>query len=94
VAVTGGWIVFEDESGQRLRPPVARTWAPVGQTPVIGVSGKGSGRVSIAGLVCLRSGRRGRLFYRIRVHHGRKHERRSLSEADYATLITAVVRNS
>jgi transposase len=88
-AVTGAWICFEDESGQTLRPPVARTWAPVGQTPVIGVSGKGSGRVSIAGLVCLQPGRRGRLFYRIRAHRGRTGERRSLSEADYATLITA-----
>lgn len=88
-AVTGAWVCFEDESGQTLRPPVARTWAPVGQTPVIGVSGKGSGRVSVAGLVCLKPGHRGRLFYRIRAHRGGKNERRSLSEADYATLITA-----
>jgi DDE superfamily endonuclease len=88
-AATGAWICFEDESGQTLRPPVARTWAPVGQTPVVAVSGKGSGRVSVAGLVCLRPGTRGRLFYRIRAHHGRTGERRSLSEADYATLITA-----
>jgi hypothetical protein len=88
-AVTGAWVCFEDESGATLRPPVARTWAPAGQTPVIGVSGKGSGRVSVTGPVCLRPDYRGRLFYRIRAHHGRKNERRSLSEADYATLITA-----
>ncbi len=56
---------------------------------MIAVSGKGSGRVSVAGLVCLRPARRGRLFYRIRVHRGRKGERRSLSEADYAGLIAA-----
>ncbi|MBB4937896.1 hypothetical protein FHR32_002201 [Streptosporangium album] len=43
------WILFEDESGQSLRPPKGRTWAPVGKTPVVKVSGKGSGRVSIAG---------------------------------------------
>jgi hypothetical protein len=56
---------------------------------VVKVSGKGSGRVSIAGLVCLRPGGRGRMMYRLVVHRGRKGERRSLSEADYANLITA-----
>ena len=51
--------------------------------------GRGSGRVSVAGLVCLRPGARGHLFYRMRVHRGRKGERRSMSEADYAGLIAA-----
>ena len=32
---------------------------------------------------------RGRFFYRIRIHRGRKGERRSMSEADYASLVTA-----
>jgi putative transposase len=53
------------------------------------VSGKGSGRVSVAGLVCLKPGGRGRLFYRASVHRGRKGERCSMSEADYAGLIAA-----
>jgi hypothetical protein len=53
------------------------------------VSGKGSGRVSAAGLACFKPGARGRFFYRIRIHRGRKGERRSLSEADYAGLVTA-----
>jgi putative transposase len=53
------------------------------------VSGKGSGRVSAAGLVCLRPGGRSRFFYRIRIHRGRKGERRSMSEADYEGLVTA-----
>jgi hypothetical protein len=88
-AATGAYICFEDEVGQNLRPPKARTWARRGHTPVVAVSGKGSGRVSIAGLVCLRAGARGRLFYGMRVHRGRKGERRSMSEADYAGLITA-----
>jgi DDE superfamily endonuclease len=88
-AATGAWICFEDEAGQTLRPPKARTWAPCGHTPVVAVSGKGSGRVSVAGLVCLRPATRGRLFYRVRLHRGRKGERRSLSEADYAALVTA-----
>jgi hypothetical protein len=32
---------------------------------------------------------RSRLFYRTRAHRGRKGERRSMSEADYAGLVTA-----
>ena len=88
-AATGAWICFEDEAGQTLRPPKARTWSRRGHTPVVRVSGKGSGRVSVAGLVCVKPDCRGRLFYRVRVHRGRKGERRSMSEADYAGLITA-----
>jgi hypothetical protein len=88
-AAAGAYICFEDEAGQNMRPPKARTWARRGHTPVVKVSGKGSGRVSIAGLVCLRQGTRSRLFCRMRVHRGRKGERRSMSEADYAGLITA-----
>ena len=88
-AATGAYVCFEDEAGQNLRPPKARTWAPRGHTPIVRVSGKGSGRVSVAGLVCLKPGARGHLFYRVRIHRGRKGERRSMSEADYADLITA-----
>ena len=69
-AATGAYVCFEDEAGQNLRPPKARTWAPRGQTPVVRVSGKGSGRVSVAGLVCLQPGARGHLFYRVRIHRG------------------------
>jgi DDE superfamily endonuclease len=53
------------------------------------VPGKGSGRVSAAGLACYRPGARSRFFYRIRMHTGRRGERRSMSEADYAELVTA-----
>jgi hypothetical protein len=35
---------FEDEAGQTLRPPKARTWGRRGRTPMVAVSGKGSGR--------------------------------------------------
>jgi hypothetical protein len=56
---------------------------------VVTVCGKGSGRVSVAGLTCYRPGARSRLLYRLRVHRGRKGERRSMSEADYAALVTA-----
>jgi hypothetical protein len=52
-AAAGAWVVFEDEAGQNLRPPKARTWAPRGHTPVVTVCGKGSGRVgaSFAGSI-------------------------------------------
>jgi hypothetical protein len=43
--------VFADESGQSLRPPKARTWSRRGQTPRVLVSGKGSGRVNLAGML-------------------------------------------
>jgi hypothetical protein len=88
-AATGAYLCFEDEAGQNLRPPKARTRAPRGHTPVVRVSGKGSGRVSVAGLACYKPGARSRLFYRVRTHRGRKGERRSMSEADYASLVTA-----
>ena len=53
------------------------------------MSGKGSGKVSVAGLACYKPGARSRLFYKVRTHYGRKGERRSMSEADYASLVTA-----
>ncbi|MER7004549.1 transposase [Dactylosporangium sp. NPDC000555] len=88
-AAQGAWICFEDETGQTLRPPKARTWARRGQTPTVTVSGKGSGRVSIAGLVCLKEGHQGRLIYRTITHRGRKGERRSFAETDYIALLDA-----
>lgn len=86
---TGAWVCGEDEAGQTLRPPKARTWSRRGRTPVVAVSGKGSGRVSVTGLVCYRSGHRSHLFYRMRIHRGHKGERKSLSEADLAALLSA-----
>jgi DDE superfamily endonuclease len=94
-AATGAWICFEDEAGQALKPPKARTWARRGRTPVIRVPGRSSGRVSVAGLACLKPGAPGRLFYRMRTHRDRKNDprgRRSLSEDDYAELVTAAHR--
>lgn len=88
-AATGAYVCFEDEAGQNLRPPKARTWAPRGHTPVVRVPGRGSARVSVAGLACYKTGERSRFFYRARTHRGRKGERRSMSEADYASLVTA-----
>ena len=87
-ALTGAWICFEDEAGQALKPDKARTWALRGHTPVVRVSGN-AGRLSVAGMTCLKPGQPGRFFYRLRVHRRRKGERPSLGEADYAHLISA-----
>jgi len=56
---------------------------------VISVSGKGSGRVSVAGLICVKPGERTRLIYRTITHHGRKNERKGFRETDYAALLDA-----
>src|SRR5690349_8712559 len=73
-AQQGAWICFEDEAGQTLRPPRARTWGRRGHTPVVAVSGKGSGRISVAGLLAYRPGHRPHLYYRQVTHRGRKNE--------------------
>lgn len=88
-AERGAWICFQDEAGHTLRPPKARTWARRGRTPVVPVSGKGSGRISVAGLVCVKPGQRTRLLYRIKIHRRRKGERASFAETDYAALLEA-----
>jgi hypothetical protein len=90
-AASGAWICFEDEAGQSMRPPKARTWARRGRTPVIKVPGSG-GRVHVAGLACLKAGQPGRFFFRLRASRRRKGERASMSEADYAALVTAAHR--
>lgn len=61
----------------------------MGFSPQVPVSGKGSGRISVAGLVCLKPGRRSRLIYRTRTHRGRKGERRSFDQTGYAALAEA-----
>jgi transposase len=91
-AATGAWICFEDESGQALQPPRARTWGRRGHTPVVRVSGRGSGRISVAGLACVKAGQPGRFFYRMAGHRLRPGTRRAMSEADYAALIAAAHR--
>ncbi|WP_431898904.1 transposase [Nonomuraea sp. bgisy101] len=83
------WLCFEDEAGQTLRSPGGRTWGRKGHTPVVSLPVKGTGRVSVAGLIATRPGRLPRLIYRMRQHRGRKGERRGFVEADYAALFDA-----
>ncbi|MFE3325833.1 transposase [Streptomyces sp. NPDC059176] len=86
----GAHICFEDETGQGLRPPKGRTWAPRGARPVVRVLGRGSGRGNVAGVACFRRGGRPRLFYRLHVYHGRKGEPKSFAWKGDRDLIFAV----
>jgi len=83
------WICFADECGQTLRAGKATTWAPRGHTPIVSVTAAGGARVSVAGLVCYRPGRRSRLIYRTMLHRGRKGEPKGFREADFARLLDA-----
>ncbi len=91
-AALGGWIVFEDESGQSLRPPRSRTWGRRGITPVIRVRGGGTGHVSVAGLACYRPGHRSRLIYRLHLYRGRKGETKAFTWIEYRDLLIAAHR--
>ena len=50
----GAWICFLDESGASLTPPVRRTWAPRGHTPILRHRMRGRRRISMAGVCCYR----------------------------------------
>ena len=56
----GAGLIFEDESGQGLRPPKGRTWGRRGRTPVVTVTGAHNTRVSLAALIAVKPGRRPR----------------------------------
>jgi hypothetical protein len=93
----GAWLVFEDESGQGLRPPKGRTWGRRGCTPVVRVTAQNSPRLSLAALLATKPGHRPRLIYRThssRRSGGRRESgrRKSLTEADYAALLDAAHR--
>jgi transposase len=88
VADLGAWLVFEDESGQGLRPPKGRTWGRRGHTPVVTVTGGSNTRVSLAALIAVKAGQAPRLVYR--VHAGRRGDKRKgFTEAGYARLLDA-----
>lgn len=86
-AERGAWIVFEDEAGQSMTPPRARAWGRIGRTPVVRVRGRGSGRVSMAGMACYKPGERSRLIYAIRAYRGRKDEPKGFGWRDFRDLI-------
>lgn len=78
--------MFEDEAGQSLTPPRARTWGRRGQTPVVRVRGRGSGRVSMAGMTCYKPGERSRLIYAVREYTGRKDQPKGFGWRDIRGL--------
>ncbi|MGW7332595.1 IS630 family transposase [Streptomyces sp. NPDC054840] len=86
-AACNGWIVFEDEAGQSMTPPRARSWGHKGVTPVVRVRGRGSGRVSMAGLTCYKPGKRSRMFYSVREYRGRKGEPKGIGWRDLRDLL-------
>jgi len=86
----GAWLIFEDESGQGLRPPKGRTWGRRGHTPVVKVTGSSNKRVSLAALIAIKPGCAPRLIYR--VHQPRRRrgdQRKGFTETDYAHLFDA-----
>lgn len=54
------------------------------------VSGRRSGRLSVAGLIAMRPNSRTRLCHRLRTHPAGKGKRRSMSERDFIALIDGV----
>ncbi|MFB8172595.1 transposase [Kitasatospora purpeofusca] len=83
-------MCFEDEAGFTRRPPRGRTWGRRGRTPVVTVSGRRSGRLSVAGLIAVRPGARTRLCHRLITHPAGKGQRRSMGERDFIALIDGV----
>jgi transposase len=60
------WIFFQDESGVSQRPPVRRTWAPKGETPIL-IHAFNWTKMSICAAIGYRwDGRRSRLFFQTR----------------------------
>ncbi|WP_435837375.1 IS630 family transposase [Streptomyces bacillaris] len=86
----GGYVCFEDEAGFTRRPPQGRTWGRRGRTPVVTVSGRRAGRLSVAGLIAMRPGSRTRLCHRLITHPVGKGKRRSMSERDFIALVDGV----
>ena len=86
----GAWLIFEDESGQGLRPPKGRTWGRRGRTPVVTVTGGSNKRVSLAALIAVKPGQRPRLIYRVHKNRRRRgKQRKGFTEADYARFFDA-----
>ena len=56
---------------------------------MVRVAGKGSGRVSLAGMIAIKPATRTRMIYRTIVHRGRKNERPGFRERDFAALLDA-----
>jgi putative transposase len=70
VTAVGGWVCFEDEAGAWLNGPVRRTWGKAGQTPVLRLSGKRNGKISMVAWICFKEGEEPRMIYAIKPSGG------------------------
>ncbi|MFG2368225.1 transposase [Streptomyces mirabilis] len=70
-----------------MTPPRARTWGRKGCTPVVRVRGRGSGRVSMAGMTCYNPGKRSRLIYAVRKYTGRRDQPKGFGWRDFRDLL-------
>lgn len=77
------WIVFEDESGAMLTPPIRGTWARRGTRVWLRCSYTHGRRVSMAAFACYRPGSRRlpKLFYALAPNE-------SFTQEDFGPLIT------
>ncbi|MCH0539333.1 transposase [Streptomyces sp. MUM 203J] len=80
------------QPGRELVVGKGRTWSRRGRTPLVRVTGKGSGRVLMAGLVCVRPGHETRLIYRTPTYQGRTGEKKGFRAREFADLITSARR--
>ena len=75
------WIVFEDECGAMLTPPIRGTWATRGRRVWLRASYAHARRVSMAAFVCYRAGRLPKLFYALAPNA-------SFTENEFGPLVT------
>ncbi|MFE2064032.1 transposase [Streptomyces sp. NPDC059467] len=75
-----------------MKPGKGRTWSRRGRTPLVKVVGKGSGRVLMAGMICVRPGRETRLIYRPQTYRGRTGEKKGFRAREFADLLTSARR--
>lgn len=93
-AANSGWVVFEDEAGQSMTPPRARTWGRRGSIPIVRVRWRGSGRVSMAGVTCYKPEERSRIFYATREYGAARMNRRASAGRTTATWSSAPIHSS
>lgn len=86
MAALDAWLVFEDEAGFAMTPPITRTWSRHGHTPVIRVRDRSRRRLSVAALACYKAGERSRLIHRP-CPDARPDGRKSFSWKDYRDVI-------
>ncbi|MFF4854641.1 transposase [Streptomyces rubiginosohelvolus] len=84
--MNNAWVVFEDEAGQSMTPPRARTWGPPGHHPGSSACANAV-RGAMAGMTCYKPGERSRLIYAVREYRGRKNEPKGFGWKDYRDLI-------